>query len=187
MAIRPPEATRVALVRIGFRIPKGDEDRLSEAIAEFQRCYSIGPTLRVTGENNDLTDIAITRAVKDGLVSPHFGFKEFQCQCRGKYSGCRGIKINPKLVTALEDIRAKDFKFRGLKLVSAYRCKSHNKAVGGAARSQHLTGNAADVPPLPKTTKLPPEVRGIGIKRSTGRIIHIDVRRSPRIVRWYYA
>ena len=187
MAIRSETRVRTDLQRLGFRIPKNDEDRLSEALAEFQRSYSIGPALKITGENDRLTDSALTRAVKDGKVSPNFKYNEFVCKCGGKYKACRGIKINPKLLTALEELRSDYFKAKGLSLVSAYRCKEHNRAIGGATNSQHLKGNAADIPPLPKNPDLPPEVKGIGIKRKTGRIIHIDVRRSPRVVRWYYS
>ena len=185
--MRSMNSCRTALLKLGFRIPKKDEDRISEAIEEFQRCYSIGPALKITGENSPATDAAITRALKDGKVSPNFNFKEFECKCGGKYSSCRGIKLNPKLLIALEDIRSQAYRSKGLKLISAYRCHGHNKAVGGASASQHLKGNAADVAPLTKTIDLPNEVKGIGIKRKTGRIIHIDVRRSPRVVRWYYS
>lgn len=186
MAIRGDRALRVHLQLLGFRIPKDDQDRLSEALAEFQRSYSIGPALKVTGENDRMTDVALTRAIKDGKVSPNFRFQEFACKCGGRYKGCRGVKINPRLLAALEELRSDYFKVRGLSIVSAYRCKEHNRAIGGASNSQHLKGNAADIPPLPKSPDLPPQVKGIGVKRATGRIIHIDVRRSPRVVRWHY-
>jgi uncharacterized protein YcbK (DUF882 family) len=32
-----------------------------------------------------------------------------------------------------------------IKLTNAYRCKEHNKSVGGSKKSQHILGKAADI------------------------------------------
>ena len=62
--------------------------------------------------------------------------------------------------------------------VSGYRDPARNRQVGGASSSQHLHGNACDVPQVLSTD----DVRalrafsGIGIVRATGRVAHVDVR-----------
>lgn len=69
-------------------------------------------------------------------------FKSTEFDCHGK--NCCGItKIDSDLVGFLQMIRA-NF---GVAVVinSGYRCKDHNKAVGGASKSKHLEGKAADI------------------------------------------
>jgi hypothetical protein len=69
-------------------------------------------------------------------------FKSTEFDCKGKH--CCGItKIDSDLVGFLQMIRA-NF---GVAVVinSGYRCKEHNKAVGGASKSKHLEGMAADI------------------------------------------
>jgi uncharacterized protein YcbK (DUF882 family) len=71
-------------------------------------------------------------------LSEHFDSKEFACHC-----GCGESKVNPKLIELLESIRKKVGK--SINIVSGHRCEEHNKKVGGAAHSQHVLGNAADI------------------------------------------
>ena len=70
----------------------------------------------------------------------HFTPKEFKCKC-----GCGAGGIAEDLVLWLEALRRA---WDGAVIVnSAMRCVEHNKAVGGAARSRHLIGCAADIRP----------------------------------------
>ena len=49
-----------------------------------------------------------------------------------------------KLACQLQHIR--DFEFRKpIKITSSYRCKTHNKSIGGVSNSQHILGKAADI------------------------------------------
>lgn len=69
-------------------------------------------------------------------------FKSTEFDCKGKH--CCGVtKIDSDLVGFLQMIRA-NF---GVAVVinSGYRCKDHNKAVGGVSKSKHLEGMAADI------------------------------------------
>lgn len=75
--------------------------------------------------------------INDIQVSPHFKLREFQCRC------CGAVKLSPELLAMLELVRAA---WGGpLVITSGYRCPSHNKAIGGAARSLHMSGVAADI------------------------------------------
>ena len=47
------------------------------------------------------------------------------------------------LIEALEDLRERIGK--PVRIISGYRCPEYNRRVGGAPRSQHLLGRAADV------------------------------------------
>lgn len=68
----------------------------------------------------------------------YFKPSEFRCKC-GKCNS----KISSLLVQRLQAIR--EYTGKAIKINSAYRCTSHNKAVGGASSSQHLYGKAADI------------------------------------------
>jgi uncharacterized protein YcbK (DUF882 family) len=78
--------------------------------------------------------------INDVRVSPHFKLREFQCRC------CGAVKLSSDLLTLLELMRNA---WGGpLTITSGYRCPGRNKAVGGAARSLHLHGAAADISAL---------------------------------------
>jgi uncharacterized protein YcbK (DUF882 family) len=75
--------------------------------------------------------------INDIRLSPHFKLCEFQCRC------CGTVKLSPELLELLEDLRAEGG--APLVITSGFRCAAHNRAVGGADRSAHLEGRAADV------------------------------------------
>lgn len=70
-------------------------------------------------------------------LSPNFSLHEFECR------HCGAVMVDPELVRRLQ--LARDRIGRPLVVTSGYRCPEHNRAVGGAANSQHLLGNAADI------------------------------------------
>lgn len=75
-------------------------------------------------------------------LTENFSKSEFDCKC-----GC----VMPNDV--LENIkelayhlqRLRDKLDKPIKINSAYRCVNHNRKIGGAKRSQHVLGNAADI------------------------------------------
>ena len=84
--------------------------------------------------------------------------------------------------------------------LSGYRDPLHNKSVGGASNSQHLYGNAADIPRELGLTVAAAKsfgaFSGLGINKSSGRVVHVDVRhlgpntsggtvQHPTV--WYYS
>lgn len=170
------------LKSLGFRFPTLNPLRKREAVAMFQMLTGLVPD----GKYGIKTTFAMEQVLRDsGKVSKHFNFIEFQCKCGGKYSECRGIKLDPKLVAALEKIRERHYP-NGLTIVSAYRCKGHNKAVGGATQSMHLTGKAVDIPAKEKHTAYwPKDIHGIGYNKGNGLVRHVDTRPGPR-KKWVY-
>jgi uncharacterized protein YcbK (DUF882 family) len=120
-------------------------------------------------------------------VSEHFDSKEFACKC-----GCGLDKISPATVSLLEKIRAAAGN-KTITITSGCRCAKHNKAVGGAKKSEHMpdpeTGEciAADIKARGMTPKAVAAIAerflgnsgGIGIYKSW---THVDTRKTKS--RW---
>jgi uncharacterized protein YcbK (DUF882 family) len=68
----------------------------------------------------------------------HFKNSEFSCKHCGK------IVIDSRLIARLEKLRH-ELGDTPIVITSGYRCPKHNKAIGGAKRSQHCQGKAVDI------------------------------------------
>ena len=107
-------------------------------------------------------------------LAPNFQVKEFACK-----DGSDQILIDSKLVEILQKIR--DHFGAALTITSGYRTVSHNKKVGGASKSYHLYGMAADIKVsghTPKEVAAYAEtigVKGIGLYSTW---VHVDTRTS---------
>ena len=114
-----------------------------------------------------------------GDLTKNFSKSEFACTC------CGETKINKELVGVLQQLR-EDLK-GFVTVTSSYRCPIHNEEVGGAKKSQHLLGTAADivVDGVPSCLvyqyldRKYPDKYGLGMYRT---FTHIDVRK--RRSRW---
>jgi len=73
-------------------------------------------------------------------LSEHFHANEFACNHCGRLAP-GGVPA--LLVQILERVRGHFG--RPVRVTSGYRCPTHNRNVGGATRSQHLRGTAADI------------------------------------------
>lgn len=110
----------------------------------------------------------------------NFKVREFACQDKSD-----PVFISRELLEVLQDIR--DYFGRAVNLNSAYRTPTHNKKVGGVAKSYHLYGMAADIVVSGVPSKNVynylcdkyPNKYGIGRYSS---FTHIDVR--PNAARW---
>lgn len=112
-----------------------------------------------------------------GDISLYFSRREFACRC-----GCGYDTVDTELLDVL--CEAREF-FRAPVIInSGCRCAAHNKAVGGAPRSQHLIGRAADIR-IPHV--LPAELYDHLASRHPGRLgiilypdfVHVDTRGIP--------
>ena len=109
----------------------------------------------------------------------HFKESEFACK------HCGEVKVSSELLAVLELVR---YHYNSPVIVtSGYRCETHNKNVGGAPKSKHVEGIAADIKVkgfepdevyhfLCETF---PESYGIGLYDNW---VHLDVR--PNKARW---
>lgn len=120
--------------------------------------------------------VKVYSKAKDGekKLSANFKVREFACS-----DGSDPVFISPELVEVLQKIR--DHFKKPVTINSGYRTVGKNKAVGGAAYSQHLYGTAADIQVkgvAPKAVcafaeTLLPNTGGIGLYPTFS---HVDVR-----------
>lgn len=121
----------------------------------------------------------------EGYVSEHFREAEFDCNHCGK----GGDLISKELLRVLEELRS-HFDGRAVTVTSGVRCDFHNKAVGGASNSRHLSKNA-DAADIVVDSVAPSVVHEYLRNEYTGRyglgkynsFTHIDVRPGPA-ARW---
>jgi uncharacterized protein YcbK (DUF882 family) len=116
-----------------------------------------------------------------GNLSPHFSRQEFACK-----DGCGYGQPHRELVQRLEALRTR-LGGKPIVVVSGLRCPPRNSKVGGAVRSRHQSGEAADLVSglvRPGTARAA-GFTGIGVK--DGWVIHVDVRDTKEVVQWTYS
>lgn len=119
---------------------------------------------------------------KDGSkkLSTNFSVREFACK-----DGSDSIVIDHDLVNLLQKIR--DHFGKAITINSAYRNAAYNKKIGGASKSQHVYGKAADIVVSGVSPEkvaqyaeyLMPNKGGIGLYPT---FTHVDVRTAR--ARW---
>ena len=111
------------------------------------------------------------------MLSANFKVSEFKCK-----DGSDKILVDEALVDVLQDIR--DHFKKAVNINSAYRTESYNKKVGGASKSQHLYGKAADIVisgVKPREVAVYAESKGVGgiglyEYGGTSGFCHVDTR-----------
>jgi hypothetical protein len=126
-------------------------------------------------------------------VSKHFAQSEFDCKC-----GCNSeVVVSRDLIDLLEGIRVSVGD--AIKITSGARCENHNRSVGGASESWHLTRNhtlyASDITywdPAKRTNAdilrlyvTADRIGASGLGLYSGRI-HVDKRLTKR-ARWSHS
>lgn len=115
----------------------------------------------------------------------HFPDIELRCKC------CKAMPAADKVASLRERLERLRYLAKAPIVVhSAYRCPAHNKAVGGAARSRHMVGDAADVHAIGVRTEelmsiclSDPLLSSGGLAIKSGSFVHIDC--GPKR-RWEY-
>lgn len=149
------------------------------AVAAFQEGFAFWD-LQVDGDPGELTINALDHSrERGGAAIEHFRFQEFASPDTGE------VLLMRDLARGLERLRS--LEGESLPIVSGYRTLAHNASVGGAERSVHTWGGAADIPgrwSLDVVRGL--EVfSGIGVEWASGLVLHVDVRHAdPQ--RWYW-
>ena len=120
-----------------------------------------------------------------GATGPHFSDAELACP------HCHVNNCRQGLVDALETFRSRVG--RPVIVDSAYRCPQHNSQVGGAGKSEHVEGLAADLrvngmtaAELEAVARRIPAIRGIG-RADFQDYLHIDVRPTRTLANWCYS
>ena len=110
-------------------------------------------------------------------LSANFHEKEFACKGTGQ------VKVSPLLIEYLETLRAK--LKASITITSGYRSPEYNKKIGGAPKSQHLLGTAADIQVkgyTPEEVAKVAETIGFGGIGIYDTFTHVDVRGAK--ARW---
>lgn len=114
------------------------------------------------------------------MVTPHFSHAELSCKC------CDVMGADWRLLQGLEALRSAYKK--PIPINSAFRCPTHNRAIGGVANSQHVEGRAADCAVVGGTNRyrfialaMRLGFRGIGVYRE---FVHIDLRDGRQVLWW---
>jgi len=125
--------------------------------------------------------VKLSSELRSKRVSAHFSLGEFACHAR-KYDH---VRVAPALVELLEALRLK-CGGKPVYVNSGHRPKAYNASIGGAGRSYHIDGCAADIhlPALTvesayaKAHKLVGNTGGVGKypRRDSGWWIHVDTR-----------
>lgn len=126
--------------------------------------------------------------------SPHLFWSELACNDGTPYP--LQWRTDPTRLIALAAVfeRLRAAVGEPLLVHSAYRTPAYNRRIGGARLSQHLEGRALDLSPTRGRITLDElwnvaralatdDVRLRGLGRYSS-FLHIDVRRSPRLVVW---
>lgn len=113
-----------------------------------------------------------------------FRLEEFECAC-----GCGQNDIKHYFIEMLQ--RARDMASVPFKINSGYRCAAHNRAVGGKPKSDHRTGEGADIACMTGKNRflIVDALLTVGIKRiGIGKeFVHAGNRDdNPQGVIWLY-
>lgn len=122
------------------------------------------------------------------MTSKYFKIAEYDCQCKNAKCKGKGVELDAKLLKIMDSLREK--LGAPLRVTSGWRCPDHNKAIGGALNSTHMTGKGVDIAcdnleELYKLCLVQAGLTGIGDGRPKG-FVHIDVKDSPVIRKWKY-
>lgn len=128
---------------------------------------------------------SVSKLGRNYLVSPHFKLSEFQCR-----DGSDKVLIDSELVKFLEKLR----EYLGgdgictVGINSGYRTPAYNVNIGGASKSKHTEGYAADIVVKQYGKRVSGKLicclcqtlgfKGIAYIKGTGYAVHVDMRPS---------
>lgn len=116
-------------------------------------------------------------------ITPHFNSTEFMCKC-----GCGMIDVSERLIERLEILR--NILNTPIYINSGYRCKQHDKNVGGTGYGAHTYGIAVDIHTTKYNAKEISEYANFlnfgGIGLITDNDIHLDIRDENCYVNNYW-
>lgn len=123
---------------------------------------------------------------RSDYIAKNFQYKEFDCHGSGC---CSTTIIDEKLVEYVQRIR--DHFGKPVTITSPYRCEVHNRRVGGATKSYHMQGRAADIVVQGVSSREVAKyaesigILGIGLYETSadGYFTHIDTRTTKSF--WY--
>ena len=173
-------------VLLNFERPANMSASVQATRARYSQIYYDRYASGVSSNKSEVKGMIEFKKGDSAQISKNFQYKEFDCHGSGC---CSTTIIDEKLVEYVQRIR--DHFGKPVTITSPYRCEVHNRRVGGATKSYHMQGKAADIVVQGVSSREVAKyaesigILGIGLYETSadGYFTHIDTRTTKSF--WY--
>ena len=173
-------------VLLNFERPANISASVQATRAKYGQTYYDRYALDASSNKSEVKGMIEFEKGRSDKISKNFQHKEFDCHGQGC---CSTTIIDEKLVEYVQQIR--DHFGKPVTITSPYRCEVHNRRVGGATKSYHMRGQAADIVVQGVSSREVAKyaesigILGIGLYETSkdGYFTHIDTRTTKSF--WY--
>ena len=173
-------------VLLNFERPANMSASVQATRAKYGQTYYDRYASGVSSNKSEVKGMIEFKKGDSAQISKNFQYKEFDCHGSGC---CSTTVIDEKLVEYVQRIR--DHFGKPVTITSPYRCEVHNRRVGGATKSYHMQGRAADIVVQGVSSREVAKyaesigILGIGLYETSadGYFTHIDTRTTKSF--WY--
>ena len=173
-------------VLLNFERPANISASVQATRAKYGQTYYDRYALDASSNKSEVKGMVEFEKGRSDKIAKNFQYKEFDCHGQGC---CSTTIIDEKLVEYVQRIR--DHFGKPVTITSSYRCEVHNRRVGGATKSYHMRGQAADIVVQGVSSREVAKyaesigILGIGLYETSkdGYFTHIDTRTTKSF--WY--
>ena len=173
-------------VLLNFERPVNISASVQATRARYGQTYYDRYALDASSNKSEVKGMIKFEKGRSDKISKNFQYKELDCHGQGC---CSTTIIDEKLVEYVQQIR--DHFGKPVTITSPYRCEVHNRRVGGATKSYHMRGQAADIVVQGVSSREVAKyaesigILGIGLYETSkdGYFTHIDTRTTKSF--WY--
>ena len=173
-------------VLLNFERPANISASVQATRARYGQTYYDKYALGASSNKSEVKGMIKFEKGRSDKIAKNFQYKEFDCHGQGC---CSTTIIDEKLVEYIQQIR--DHFGKPVTITSSYRCEVHNRRVGGATKSYHMRGQAADIVVQGVSSREVAKyaesigILGIGLYETSkdGYFTHIDTRTTKSF--WY--
>ena len=173
-------------VLLNFERPANMGASIQAIRAKYGQTYYDRYALDASSNKSEVKGMVEFEKGRSDKIAKNFQYKEFDCHGQGC---CSTTIIDEKLVEYVQRIR--DHFGKPVTITSSYRCEVHNRRVGGATKSYHMRGQAADIVVQGVSSREVAKyaesigILGIGLYETSkdGYFTHIDTRTTKSF--WY--
>ena len=173
-------------VLLNFERPANMGTSTQATRARYSQTYYDRYALGASSNKSEVKGMIEFEKGRSDKIAKNFQYKEFDCHGSGC---CSTTIIDKKLVEYVQQIR--DHFGKPVTITSPYRCEVHNSRVGGATKSYHMQGRAADIVVQGVSSREVAKyaesigILGIGLYETSkdGYFTHIDTRTTKSF--WY--
>ena len=173
-------------VLLNFERPANTSASVQATRAKYGQTYYDRYASGASSNKSEVKGMIEFKKGDSAQIAKNFQYKEFDCHGIGC---CSTTIIDEKLVEYVQRIR--EHFGKPVTITSPYRCEVHNKRVGGATKSYHMQGKAADIVVQGVSSREVAKyaesigILGIGLYETSadGYFTHIDTRTTKSF--WY--